>query len=182
MWARVRGDWTWFFSPLSSLSADDYKVFLEQREEKLKADAEAAAAAAAEALSGKKKWRIQRPGYLMPQPCFYLLYTWTALIKKCYASLILINCLHVIFFSPCPYFHLIVKHFLVFRITRVCSWLSQKLWASSTCGYQQHKASDCDNLGRNSTSLHIVSSAERYLKVKSKSLKRHFLPFIYFKI
>lgn len=40
-----------------SLSADEYRVFLEQREEKLKADAEAAAAAAAEALMSKKKWR-----------------------------------------------------------------------------------------------------------------------------
>lgn len=38
-----------------SLSSDEYKVFLEQREEKLKADAAAAAAAAAEASSGKKK-------------------------------------------------------------------------------------------------------------------------------
>lgn len=42
------------FFLLFSLSADEYKVFLEQREEKLKADAAAAAAAAAEA-SGKKK-------------------------------------------------------------------------------------------------------------------------------
>lgn len=40
---------------VNDLSADEYKVFLEQREEKLKADAEAAAAAAAEAASGKKK-------------------------------------------------------------------------------------------------------------------------------
>ncbi|XP_008324940.1 large ribosomal subunit protein uL11m [Cynoglossus semilaevis] len=37
------------------LSADEYKVFLEQREEKLKADAAAAAHAAAEALMAKKK-------------------------------------------------------------------------------------------------------------------------------
>ncbi|XP_034037501.1 39S ribosomal protein L11, mitochondrial isoform X1 [Thalassophryne amazonica] len=37
------------------LSADEYKVFLEQREEKLKADAEAAAAAAAAEASVKKK-------------------------------------------------------------------------------------------------------------------------------
>ncbi|XP_076594563.1 large ribosomal subunit protein uL11m [Chaetodon auriga] len=37
------------------LSADEYRIFLQQREEKLKADAEAAAAAAAEALSSKKK-------------------------------------------------------------------------------------------------------------------------------
>nr|XP_046262274.1 39S ribosomal protein L11, mitochondrial isoform X2 [Scatophagus argus] len=38
------------------LPADEYKVFLEQREEKLKADAAAAAAAAAsESWSGKKK-------------------------------------------------------------------------------------------------------------------------------
>ncbi|KAM6923920.1 large ribosomal subunit protein uL11m isoform 2-T2 [Xenentodon cancila] len=40
---------------VTDLSADEYKVFLEQREEKLKADAAAAAAAAAEAASGKKK-------------------------------------------------------------------------------------------------------------------------------
>ncbi|XP_028272211.1 large ribosomal subunit protein uL11m [Parambassis ranga] len=40
---------------VNNLSADEYKVFLEQREEKLKADAAAAAAAAAEASSGKKK-------------------------------------------------------------------------------------------------------------------------------
>ncbi|XP_038555655.1 39S ribosomal protein L11, mitochondrial isoform X2 [Micropterus salmoides] len=40
---------------VNDLSADEYKIFLEQREEKLKADAAAAAAAAAEALSGKKK-------------------------------------------------------------------------------------------------------------------------------
>lgn len=40
---------------LLSLSADEYKVFLEQREEKLKADAAAAAHAAAEALMAKKK-------------------------------------------------------------------------------------------------------------------------------
>ncbi|XP_058506464.1 39S ribosomal protein L11, mitochondrial [Solea solea] len=39
---------------VKDLSADEYKVFLERREEKLKADAEAAAVAAAEAL-GKKK-------------------------------------------------------------------------------------------------------------------------------
>uniref|UniRef100_A0A8C5EYY5 Large ribosomal subunit protein uL11 n=1 Tax=Gouania willdenowi TaxID=441366 RepID=A0A8C5EYY5_GOUWI len=40
----------------NDLSADEYKVFLEQREEQLKADAAAAAAAtAAEALSSKKK-------------------------------------------------------------------------------------------------------------------------------
>lgn len=39
----------------SSLSAEEYRVFLEQREEKLKADAAAAAAAAAEALTSKKK-------------------------------------------------------------------------------------------------------------------------------
>lgn len=44
------------FIPLFlSLSADEYRVFLEQREEKLKADAAAAAAAAAEGSSGKKK-------------------------------------------------------------------------------------------------------------------------------
>lgn len=42
---------------LLSLSADEYKVFLVEREEKLKADAEAAAVAAAEA-STKKKWRL----------------------------------------------------------------------------------------------------------------------------
>ncbi|XP_012717284.2 39S ribosomal protein L11, mitochondrial isoform X1 [Fundulus heteroclitus] len=40
---------------VNDLSADEYKVFLEQREEKLKADAEAAAAATSEAASGKKK-------------------------------------------------------------------------------------------------------------------------------
>ncbi|XP_069027122.1 large ribosomal subunit protein uL11m [Embiotoca jacksoni] len=40
---------------VNNLSADEYKVFLEQREEKLKADAVAAVAAAAEALAGKKK-------------------------------------------------------------------------------------------------------------------------------
>ncbi|KAM7389906.1 hypothetical protein PAMP_023850 [Pampus punctatissimus] len=40
---------------VNNLSADEYKAFLEQREEKLKADAAAAAAAAAEALAGKKK-------------------------------------------------------------------------------------------------------------------------------
>ncbi|XP_023184694.1 39S ribosomal protein L11, mitochondrial isoform X2 [Xiphophorus maculatus] len=41
---------------VNDLSADEYKVFLEQREEKLKADAAAAAAAAAaEAAAGKKK-------------------------------------------------------------------------------------------------------------------------------
>ncbi|MEQ2255652.1 hypothetical protein ILYODFUR_016077 [Ilyodon furcidens] len=40
---------------VNDLSADDYKVFLEEREEKLKADAAASAAAAAEAVSGKKK-------------------------------------------------------------------------------------------------------------------------------
>ncbi|XP_060904323.1 39S ribosomal protein L11, mitochondrial [Labrus mixtus] len=40
---------------VNNLPADEYKVFLEQREEKLKADAAAAAAAAAEALTGKKK-------------------------------------------------------------------------------------------------------------------------------
>ncbi|XP_069550498.1 large ribosomal subunit protein uL11m [Brachyistius frenatus] len=40
---------------VDNLSADEYKVFLEQREEKLKADAVAAVAAAAEALAGKKK-------------------------------------------------------------------------------------------------------------------------------
>ncbi|KAM9741950.1 large ribosomal subunit protein uL11m isoform 2-T2 [Menidia menidia] len=40
---------------VNNLSADEYKLFLEQREEKLKADAAAAAAAAAEASSGKKK-------------------------------------------------------------------------------------------------------------------------------
>ncbi|XP_024139678.1 39S ribosomal protein L11, mitochondrial [Oryzias melastigma] len=40
---------------VNDLSADEYKVFLEQREEKLKADAVAAAAAAAEAASSKKK-------------------------------------------------------------------------------------------------------------------------------
>lgn len=39
----------------TSLSAEEYRVFLEQREEKLKADAAAAAAAAADTLSGKKK-------------------------------------------------------------------------------------------------------------------------------
>ncbi|TDH07508.1 hypothetical protein EPR50_G00106810 [Perca flavescens] len=40
---------------VSDLSADEYKLFLEQREEKLKTDAAAAAAAAAEALTSKKK-------------------------------------------------------------------------------------------------------------------------------
>uniref|UniRef100_A0A3P9HMD3 Large ribosomal subunit protein uL11 n=2 Tax=Oryzias latipes TaxID=8090 RepID=A0A3P9HMD3_ORYLA len=40
---------------VNDLSADEYKDFLEQREEKLKADAAAAAAAAAEAASSKKK-------------------------------------------------------------------------------------------------------------------------------
>uniref|UniRef100_A0A3Q1G7P8 Large ribosomal subunit protein uL11 n=1 Tax=Acanthochromis polyacanthus TaxID=80966 RepID=A0A3Q1G7P8_9TELE len=40
---------------VNDLSADEYKVFLEQREEKLKADAAAAAAAAAAEASGKKK-------------------------------------------------------------------------------------------------------------------------------
>ncbi|XP_070818464.1 large ribosomal subunit protein uL11m [Chaetodon trifascialis] len=40
---------------VNDLSADEYRIFLQQREEKLKADAEAAAAATAEALSGKKK-------------------------------------------------------------------------------------------------------------------------------
>lgn len=41
---------------LFSLSADEYRVFLEQREEQLKADAAAAAAAAAaETAAGKKK-------------------------------------------------------------------------------------------------------------------------------
>ncbi|XP_072293505.1 large ribosomal subunit protein uL11m [Eucyclogobius newberryi] len=40
---------------VNDLSAEEYKVFLEQREEKLKADAVATAAAAAEALTGKKK-------------------------------------------------------------------------------------------------------------------------------
>ncbi|XP_047209603.1 39S ribosomal protein L11, mitochondrial isoform X2 [Girardinichthys multiradiatus] len=40
---------------VNDLSADDYKVFLEQREEKLKADAAASAAAATEAVLGKKK-------------------------------------------------------------------------------------------------------------------------------
>uniref|UniRef100_A0A3B3YVF1 Large ribosomal subunit protein uL11 n=2 Tax=Poecilia mexicana TaxID=48701 RepID=A0A3B3YVF1_9TELE len=41
---------------VNDLSADEYKVFLEQREEKLKADAAAAAAAAAaEATAGKRK-------------------------------------------------------------------------------------------------------------------------------
>jgi len=53
-----------YFSPLLSLfsslllfslSPDEYKLFLEQREEKLKADAISAADAEAEALSGKKK-------------------------------------------------------------------------------------------------------------------------------
>lgn len=49
-----------FSSSSPSLSAEEYKVFREQREEKLKADAEAAAAAAAaaatsEAPSGKKR-------------------------------------------------------------------------------------------------------------------------------
>lgn len=39
---------------LFSLSADEYKLFMEQREEKLKAEA-AAEAAAAEAPPGKKK-------------------------------------------------------------------------------------------------------------------------------
>ncbi|CAG09796.1 unnamed protein product, partial [Tetraodon nigroviridis] len=39
---------------VNDLSADEYRVFLEQREEKLKADA-AAAAAATEGSSGKKK-------------------------------------------------------------------------------------------------------------------------------
>ncbi|XP_034400230.1 39S ribosomal protein L11, mitochondrial [Cyclopterus lumpus] len=40
---------------VNDLSSDEYKLFLEQREEKLKADVASAAAAAAEALSGKKK-------------------------------------------------------------------------------------------------------------------------------
>ncbi|XP_075902730.1 large ribosomal subunit protein uL11m [Nelusetta ayraudi] len=40
---------------VNDLSAEEYRVFLEQREEKLKADAAAAAAAAAEALTSKKK-------------------------------------------------------------------------------------------------------------------------------
>lgn len=45
-----------FISLVLSLSADEYRLFREQREEKLKADAEAAAAAAAaEGGSGKKK-------------------------------------------------------------------------------------------------------------------------------
>lgn len=48
-------NFSFFLSPsLSSLSADEYKIFLEEREEKLKADA-AEAAAAADALTGKKK-------------------------------------------------------------------------------------------------------------------------------
>lgn len=38
-----------------SLSAEEYRVFLEQREEKMKADAAAAAAAVSEGSSGKKK-------------------------------------------------------------------------------------------------------------------------------
>jgi len=40
---------------VNDLSADEYKVFMEQREEKLKADAAAAAAAAAEAATSKRK-------------------------------------------------------------------------------------------------------------------------------
>ncbi|XP_040904041.1 39S ribosomal protein L11, mitochondrial [Toxotes jaculatrix] len=40
---------------VNDLSPDEYKVFLEQREEKLKADAAAAAEAAAQALLSKKK-------------------------------------------------------------------------------------------------------------------------------
>ncbi|XP_020779186.1 39S ribosomal protein L11, mitochondrial [Boleophthalmus pectinirostris] len=40
---------------VNDLSAEEYRVFLEQREEKLKADAAEAAAAAAEAATGKKK-------------------------------------------------------------------------------------------------------------------------------
>ncbi|XP_068448597.1 large ribosomal subunit protein uL11m [Clinocottus analis] len=40
---------------VNDLSADEYKLFLEQREEQLKADAASAAAAAVEALTGKKK-------------------------------------------------------------------------------------------------------------------------------
>ncbi|XP_029021073.1 39S ribosomal protein L11, mitochondrial [Betta splendens] len=40
---------------VNDLTAEDYKVFLEQREEKLKADAAAAAAAAAAEAAGKKK-------------------------------------------------------------------------------------------------------------------------------
>ncbi|XP_026187103.1 large ribosomal subunit protein uL11m [Mastacembelus armatus] len=40
---------------VNDLPADEYKVFLEQREKKLKADAEAAAAAAVEASVAKKK-------------------------------------------------------------------------------------------------------------------------------
>nr|XP_057914824.1 39S ribosomal protein L11, mitochondrial [Doryrhamphus excisus]XP_057914835.1 39S ribosomal protein L11, mitochondrial [Doryrhamphus excisus] len=40
---------------VKDLSADEYRVFLEEREEKLKADAEAAAAAAAEAAGSKKR-------------------------------------------------------------------------------------------------------------------------------
>lgn len=44
-----------FVSLVLSLSADEYRVFLEQREEKLKADAAAATDAAAEGSSGKKK-------------------------------------------------------------------------------------------------------------------------------
>ncbi|XP_056295401.1 39S ribosomal protein L11, mitochondrial [Pseudoliparis swirei] len=40
---------------VNDLSPDEYKLFLEQREEKLKADAISAADAEAEALSGKKK-------------------------------------------------------------------------------------------------------------------------------
>ncbi|TNN44276.1 39S ribosomal protein L11, mitochondrial [Liparis tanakae] len=40
---------------VNDLSPEEYRLFLEQREEKLKADVILAAAAAAEALSGKKK-------------------------------------------------------------------------------------------------------------------------------
>lgn len=43
-------------NPLYSLSADEYQAFLEQKEERLKAEAAAAAAAAAaEAGTGKRK-------------------------------------------------------------------------------------------------------------------------------
>lgn len=61
---KYKAVWNWrklsrlssVFIPLVlSLSADEYRVFLEQREEKLKADAAAAAATAAEGSSGKKK-------------------------------------------------------------------------------------------------------------------------------
>lgn len=74
-----------FFLPhtfLFSLSADEYKVFMEQREEKLKADAAAAAAAAAEALSGKKKWRPATSNNDPPHSYLCWLYTSTTFITN----------------------------------------------------------------------------------------------------